>query len=215
MKSAPRAMVVLIGSLSVAHAQPAEERDVWVILPDGSMTSDQRTFVARIAPDGSVALRDAPNVQPDPSILGATFDLTDAAMRSRGDDPYASAKLDFLDRSRDLRVAQGRAYRAERLAHADAIMLANIDAMWARLPDTTSRKQALFELWDECAETGDPALVAAGHAARATVIAVAQQRLGPNAFTPAELSAFNARRTSASRFEPNGAPQGGPMVATR
>jgi len=168
MRSLLRAAVALVGSLSVAHAQPEERQDVWVVHPDGTMTSDQGTYVARIAPDGSVALRDAPNVQPDPSILGATFDVTDAFMRSRGDDPYASAKLDFLDRSRDLRVVQGKAFRADQLAHADAIMLANIDAMWARLPDTASRKQALFELWDECAETGDPALVAAGRAARAT-----------------------------------------------
>ena len=102
MKPAQCALVAaLVGSLSVPRlvwAQPAETRDVWVIEDDGSMETDQGPYVARIDPDGSVTLRDAPNVQPNPWILGATFDITDGLMRSRGMDPYASAKLDFTRR---------------------------------------------------------------------------------------------------------------------
>jgi hypothetical protein len=209
MSTALRSLAIVIGSLSSAYAQ--ETRDVWVIHPDDSMTSDQGTYTARIAPDGTVTMKDAPNIQPDLRVLGATFDVTDAIMRGRGEDPYASAKLSWLDRTRDTRVAQGTRYRADQLAQADSMMRANIDAMWVRLPDDAARKQALFEMWDECAETGDPALVAAGRAARATLIAVAQERLGANAFTPQELSAFNARRTSTQRFDPGGAS----MVASR
>lgn len=204
MSTALRSLAIVVGSLSAAYAQP-ETRDVWVIHPDDSMTTDQGTYTARIAPDGSVTIEDAPNIQPDLWTLGATFDIDDAILRAHGEDPYASAKLSWLDRTRDVRVAQGTRYRADQLAQADSMMRANIDAMWARLPDDAARKQALFEMWDECAETGEPALVAAGRAARATLIAIAQERLGPNAFTPAELSAFNARRTSSQRFDPGGA----------
>jgi hypothetical protein len=215
MSTALRSLAIVIGSLSSAYAQPPETRDTWVIQDDGTMTTDQGTYTARIAPDGGVTLKDAPNVQPDWRVLGAHFDITDAIMRSRGEDPYASAKLSWLDRSRDVRVVQGTAYRHAQLAQADSLMRANVDAMWRQLPDNASRKQALFEMWDECAETGDPSLVEAGKAARATLLAIATERLGPNAFSPAELSAFNARRTSTQRFDPNGAPSGERMVASR
>ena len=212
-----RALVAgLIGTLSAAgaaYAQPAEEQDVWVMEPDGTFSSDQGPYTARIAPDGSATLRNNPNVQPDLLVPGARFDITDAIMRSRGEDPYSSAKLGFMDRSRDLRAKMGTDYRNWQLSQSAAIMRANIDGMWKRLPTDAARKQALFEMWDECAETGDPALVEAGEAARAALVEVARERLGPNAFTPQELSAFNARRTSTQRFAPNAAPP--EMVAVR
>ncbi|MDX2089634.1 MAG: hypothetical protein SFX73_17395 [Kofleriaceae bacterium] len=212
-----RALVAgLIGTLSAtgaAYAQPAEVRDVWIQQPDGTFTSDQGPYTARIAPDGSTTFRNNPNIQPDIYVPGARFDITDATMRAVGEDPYSSAKLSFLDRSRDLRVKMGTDYRAWQLSQSAAIMRANIDGMWKRLPNDAARKQALFEMWDECAETGDPALVEAGKAARAALVEVAQQRLGPNAFTPQELTAMNARRTSSQRFQPNAAPP--EMVAVR
>jgi hypothetical protein len=212
-----RALVAgLIGTLSAAgaaYAQPTEQRDVWVRQPDGTFASDQGPYTARIAPDGSTTLRDNPNIQPDLFMLGARFDIDDAILRSHGEDPYSSAKLGFMDRSRDLRARMGADYRDWQLSQSAAIMRANIDGMWNRLPTDAARKQALFEMWDECAETGDPALVEAGKAARAALVEVARERLGPNAFTPQELSAFNARRTSSQRFAPNAAPP--EMVAAR
>lgn len=212
-----RALVAgLIGTLSAtgaAYAQPAEEQDVWVRQPDGTFSSDQGPYTARIAPDGSATLEDNPNIQPNLFALGASFDVNDAILRSAGQDPYSSAKLRFMDRSRDLRAQMGADYRNWQLSQSDAIMRANIDGMWKRLPTDAERKQALFEMWDECAETGDPALVEAGKVARAALVEVARERLGPNAFSPQELSAFNARRTSTQRFEPNAAPP--EMVAVR
>lgn len=201
MSTALRSLAIVIGSLSSAYAQ--ETRDVWVIHPDDSMTSDQGTYTARIAPDGTVTMKDAPNLQPDLRVLGATFDITDAIMRSRGEDPYASAKLSWLDRTRDTRVAQGARYRADQLAQADSMMRANIDAMWVRLPDDAARKQALFEMWDECAETGDPETIAGAQQARAEIMSFIRARLrGPDAYTPAEVARFNARKQSRARFAP-------------
>ncbi len=50
--------------------------------------------------------------------IGATFDINDWAMRSSGNDPYASAKLKMLDETRDERVAIGTQFRKELLAHS-------------------------------------------------------------------------------------------------
>lgn len=205
--SAPRgrralrmAVVLSLSAAGAARAQPEEGLGL-VATPRGELLAEGGEFVAVIAPDGSVTLRDRPNLRPDG--IGVTFDVTDALMRSQGMDPYASAKLALLDDTRDVRVAMGREYRSYQLAHADELMRANIDAVYATVPDPAQRKQALFALWDECAESGDPALVAAGAAARAVVEHHIRQELtGAEAYTAHELAALNARRTSATAFAP-------------
>ena len=81
----------------------------------------------------------------------------------------------------------------------------NLDRLWATTPDPAARKQALFELWDECVETGDPAAVSAGEAARRLVIGFIRTHLpagGPDAFTPAELAALARIRNSKTAFAP-------------
>ena len=120
-------------------------------------------------------------------------------MRSYGDDPYARAKMRFLDRTRPERIAIGTRYRAEQLAHAPQLMLANIERAWATIRDPEARQQALFDLWDDCAETGEPAVVEAGAAARALVLGIIHARV---TYTPADLVRLNAQRRSTARFEP-------------
>jgi len=63
----------------------------------------------------------------------------------------------------------------------------------------------LFELWDECAETGDPDLVAGGQAARRLVIGAIRARFpagSATAFTPAEIAAFARSQQSKATFQP-------------
>jgi hypothetical protein len=61
----------------------------------------------------------------------------------------------------------------------------------------------LFELWDECEETGDAELVSGAEAARATVIGWIQVKLrGASAYTPTELARLNAHRRSQQVFAP-------------
>jgi hypothetical protein len=76
----------------------------------------------------------------------------------------------------------------------------------ARLPvDPIARRAALFELWDDCAETGEPALVEAGAAARVIVlghIRAKHPKDSAQQFTPNELAAFNRRRQSKTVFAP-------------
>jgi hypothetical protein len=196
------AIAAVVLSLSVSGSVVAQpDQMVLQEEPDGTYSSDEGAFVAHVDRDGSVSLENKPPLQLQG--LGASFDLTDIAMRIGGMDPYASAKLHYLDQTRDARAAMGARYRDAQLAVAPDLMRNNIEAALATVHDPRGRKQALFELWDECAETGEPALVAAGEAARVALLDFIQHEMtGPDAYTPAEIRAFNARRTSRVAFEP-------------
>ncbi len=178
--------------VALREAQTAEELKAQ---KDGTWKSDKTTFVAKVEKDGTVHFKDKPNFQL--RGLGATFDVTDAAMRVMGTDPYASEKLAYLDRTRDQRVEIGRAYRKEQLSHSDQLMNANLARLWATTHDARARKQGLFELWDECAESGEAELVEGGRAAREMVERWIQVKLtGADRFTSDELARFNAHRHS-------------------
>jgi hypothetical protein len=138
-------------------------------------------------------------------VLAGGFDVTDAMMRRHGVDPYASKKLKFLDATRDERVQVGNKHRAEQLAQVPVIMQQNLHALWAGRLDLAARKRALFELWDECAETGDPAVVTAAQAARRLVIGFIRGHLpagSADAFTAAEVAALARTQQSKAVFEP-------------
>ena len=137
-------------------------------------------------------------------IVGGGFDVTDALMRRNGQDPYASKKLQYLDSTRDQRVQIGNRYRQKQLEQAAVIMKGNLDRVWS-LHTPAERREALFELWDECAETGTDELVAAGREARTMVVGVIRTRIpagSAEAFTPAELVVLNKKRQSKATFAP-------------
>lgn len=138
-------------------------------------------------------------------ILSGGFDVTDAFMRRHGQDPYASKKLAFLDSTREERVQIGMKHRSEQLAMTSETVRKNLAMLWANVADPAARREALFEMWDESEETGSAELVAAGVQARKLVIAWITAKLpagSPDAYTAAELAAFNARRTSKAAFAP-------------
>jgi hypothetical protein len=144
------------------------------------------------------------NVIPIPVISGG-FDATDWMMRRHGQDPYASKKLKALDSTRDERVQIGKQRRAQMLARSTELMQQNLDRVRGSAVDPHARKQALFELWDECAETGDTALVEGGHAARMLVVGFIRANFPSgtsDAYTPAELARLNGHRQSAATFAP-------------
>jgi hypothetical protein len=75
--------------------------------------------------------------------------------------------------------------------------------MWTKLTSTAERKQALFDLWDEIAETGPDDVVAAGIAARAQIIGFVRARLtGADAYTATELERLNGAKKSTATFDP-------------
>lgn len=138
-------------------------------------------------------------------VLAGGFDITDWLMRRHGQDPYAHKKLAFLDATRDERAQIGNRHRAGELARSPVLVQKNLDALWAAIQTPHARKQALFELWDECAETGEDSVVAAGQAARRLVIGFIRAHLpagSADAYTPAELARLARTRQSKAAFQP-------------
>jgi hypothetical protein len=160
----------------------------------GRFTSEHTSFGVDVAADGTIAFH-----------RNSSGDLTDMAMRSQGIDPYAAEKLAWLDKTRDDRVAIGKRHEHEVLAHTPEYVERNVEWAWQRGRDLATRKQDLFDLWDECAESGSDDLIAAGTAARTYLIGFIRARLpvgSPDAYTAAELAELNAHRHSTQTFAP-------------
>lgn len=179
----------------------------------GTYRSEHPAFTGHVAPDGTATVEGVPDVG-DFHVLGPRIHgipipigiigrvaVDDYLMRKAGIDPYASAKRQWLDKTRDERVAIGKRYRHEQLAESAKLAQRNVAFLWAKTPDVTARKQALFELWDDCAESGDADLVAGGIAAREFIVGVIRSKL-PNAYTADELAQLNAHRKSKTVFAP-------------
>ncbi len=173
--------------------------------PDGTGTkSEHRAFNIKYSADGTAKIRDNPNIKRE-GLLSGSFDVTDAMMRSKGIDPYASYKLKVLDETRDERVAIGKRYRTQQLAQSKQLMHKNIERLWSTTHDVAARKQGLFELWDDCAEAGADEVVAGGASARAYVVGFIRSKLPEGsaaAFSADELARLNKRRKSRATFAP-------------
>jgi hypothetical protein len=139
------------------------------------------------------------------ALLGGTFDITDYAMaKLHAGDPYRARKQALLTATFAERAERGAAFRADQLDRSAEMMVNNLTALWRATADPVQRREALFELWDECAE-GDDKAGAAGDRARSMVIAWIRARLpadGPDAYTADELARLSARRTSKQAFAP-------------
>jgi hypothetical protein len=210
------------GAIDMPPGKPLEQPppDTGELAPagGGSYKSEHATFDARVAPDGTVKIHDRPDIGdvhvprwniggvnvPLPLVV-ARLGFDDALMRAHGIDPYAAAKLRYLDKTRDERVAIGKHYRKEQLAHSPQLMRANLVWLWHKTTDPRERKLELFAMWDECAETGEPEVVDGATAARAYLIGFVRTKLpagSADAFTADELAAFNAHRKSTATFAP-------------
>jgi hypothetical protein len=184
-----------VGRLRQRVIDLVKERDAEELKSSGGGTyrAEKDTFTAHVDADGRAHLEDH----------AAALDTQDRMMLGHGIDPYARNKLALLDRTRDQRVAVGERHRHVQLAHATELMQKNIDRLWSTARDLAARKQGLFELWDDCAETGSDDLVTGGAAARQLVVGVIRARLrGPDAYSAAELAALNAHRHSSAVFAP-------------
>jgi hypothetical protein len=174
----------------------------------GTYTSDQPAFTVKTDRDGTAHIEDKPDVG-DVHIAGlgiaGRMNVDDWLMRRQGIDPYASAKRQWLDKTRDERARIGMASRKEDLARAPELVRRNVAWAIAHAKTDDERKQALFELWDDCAETGDAALVEAGAGARAYVIGFIRAHLPagkPGGYTAEDLARLNAQRRSKATFAP-------------
>jgi len=164
------------------------EREAEELKPAGGGTfkTEKETFKAKVNADGSVKIAD--------NVSGQ-----DKFMKEHGNDPYRANKLAYLDRTRDQRVAIGKRYREQALKKSVIYMQKNIARLWAMTTDVAKRKQGLFDLWDECSETGTPEEIAGGEDARAFVMAHIR---GMVRYTPDELRVLNRQRHSKQPFAP-------------
>jgi hypothetical protein len=183
------------------------ERSTAELKPDGAgKKADHKTFGVKVAPDGTVDIKDKANLQRT-GLLSGTFDVGDALMRQHGIDPYSSYKMKVLDETREERYQVGKRYRTQQLAQSRQMMQKHLEHLVASAPDPAHLKQGLFELWDDCAESGSDELVAGGRAARSQVVGFIRTRLpegSADAFTSAELARMNKQRRSQAAFAPYG-----------
>jgi hypothetical protein len=184
----------------IARDNKANEVAAVELHPDGGGTykSDQGAFTANVDRDGTVHFHDAPNFKIEG--LGGRFDTTDWIMRDLGNDPYASAKRAFLDRTREQRAEIGMRRETELLKRSPSLMQQHLEQLWATVRDPAERKQTLFQLWDECADTGNAEVVAAADGARQLVVGFIRAK--QISYSPAELAALNAKRQSKATFSP-------------
>lgn len=154
--------------------------------------ADHATFKGEVEPDGTAHI-----------VEKRSYDPTEILMKKYGNDPYASNKLRMLDRTRDERYEIGKQYKVRQLGHSAELAQKNLAFLWDHTQSTAERKEALFEMWDECAETGPDELVAGGTAARKLIVGFIRANLtGAAAFTATELAAFNAKKKSSAAFDP-------------
>jgi len=161
---------------------------------------------AQVEADGTLRFHDSKNLGYDARAWSGRFDVTDALMRKRGQDPYASIKRQLADETREQRICMGKQAQEKRQREALVELSARVRQIARRtdlpLPE---RRQIVFELWDECLEgPGDPSLDYGGMA-RAIVLSVIRDVFPAGselAYQPAELLALNRRRSSHEPFAP-------------
>ncbi|MEO8840514.1 MAG: hypothetical protein ABI591_01200 [Kofleriaceae bacterium] len=170
-----------------------EEQANHELQQDGRGTkAEHATFTGHVDPDGTAHLDQK-----------RRYDPTEILMHRNNIDPYASNKRRFLDGTREERYQIGKQYKEQQLAHSSQIAQHNLEYLWAKTTDTNQRKQALFEMWDECAETGSEKLVAGGASARLIIVGFIRGHMtGAASYTAAELVAFNAKKKSSAVFDP-------------
>jgi hypothetical protein len=200
---------------------------------DGGYIAQTSVFRARIHRDGSVSFDDKRSIGfggfgrgetpstgsrteadgaaggfPDVSNLPTVrvrFDLNDMLMRAAGGDPYDARKRQFLEATREQRLAMARAARRDDLARSTSQVRAHLESVWRDVSPSTERRRLIFELWDEAAEEGPEEVVRAARTVRATIEAFVRRELprdSAHAYSETELRELNATRASRARFDP-------------
>jgi hypothetical protein len=132
------------------------------------------------------------------TLLSGSFDPTAALLRAQGQDPYFTEKSCFLDDTAALRADLREKHERVQLAG----LRRSLERAWFDdAKPAEERRAALFEIWDECREEQ------VGLLARQLVESFVRQHLpkgSADAYSDAELTALNARRTSTMEFRPYG-----------
>ncbi|MEZ4326993.1 MAG: hypothetical protein R3B40_17375 [Polyangiales bacterium] len=175
---------------------------------DGSYRYRGHAFTAQIDREGQVHFSDRTGMAyngggdlPDSVSVSFGFDLTDAAYRRRGQDPYQAERAWFMRETEELREELQREARERARTTLARRVAGRAQQTWdtvERSPE--ARRRRIFALWDDCAEDDLD-----GDAAREAIVGWVRRHLpqgSEHAFSPAELSALNGRRQSRGTFAP-------------
>lgn len=198
--------VSLPGPRTIGRHLDAWRRDPYGVSVGGRESSELDTKTdAATQPGGLADEMDEARKRTVP-IVGGRFNFDDAIAKRGGFDPYIARKMAYMDRTRDERTRMASVDRDDRLREAVTKLRAHLARVWSYQPWTPAqRRDALFVLWDECAERGAANVVAAAATARATIEAFIRAELpagSEHAFTAAELVRMNRGRQSHQPFAP-------------
>lgn len=179
----------------------------WYKDPYAQTRDREREAAQGYVPSGAVDDEEEQRKRPKTvPLVSGSFDVTDWVMRLSGRDPYFAAKLSLLSRTREARAQLATEHRSELLRQVVAMVREQAALVWndATQP-AAARRRALFELWDDCAETGEAEVVRAGKRARVALygfIRAHANAAGPDAYSAEELAELNRGRRSKQRFAP-------------
>jgi hypothetical protein len=181
-------------------------------------------FVATLRSDGRVDFRNKGAKATWTQIgIGGAGDLISAAA---GDDPYARLKAKLLEATFEMRIGMAVTFQKQQIDKRLQRLGGDLDKIWAdERRDLGSRKELLFQRWDECDEPEEVASPksdlpgfgpvessdlddarqdAAGSARRMIEKFIREHapKGSAEAFTAAEISDMNRRRASTQKFSP-------------
>ncbi len=169
----------------------------------GGYKCETKNFIAHIKSDGSISFD---NRFPIGLEKGGTFsfDLTDLAMRSKKQDPYAAEKrrvLEFTDKVRnDLRKNSLQESRAQALNSLSE----EIARIWSGHRSAAARRHELYEKWADCADDKEDHLGRKGRQLVEDYIRGHLSAGSSDAFTAEELAKIASERQGLPPFDPYG-----------
>ncbi|HVI03970.1 MAG TPA: hypothetical protein VM869_35005 [Enhygromyxa sp.] len=180
-------------------------------------------FVATLNPDGRVNFRNKGAKATWTNIgMAGPGDILSAAA---GEDPYARLKAALLKATFEMRLGMAIDFQKRQLDKRLSRLDSELDKIWAdERRDLSSRKELLFQRWDECDEPEDTdagaelpgfgpvenselddARQGAAASARKQILKFIREHApkgSTEAFTAAELADMNRRRASKQKFNP-------------
>ncbi len=171
----------------------------------GGFVYEGKTYSAQILRDGRVTFENKGPIGFDKSRMAITFDVGDMISRGLGNDPYASSKRRFLEKTEALRKELHKKALLEREAQERAKMVGQLNRIWNSEKPLTSRHRAIFELWMDRGDEPPPSISAG---AREEIEAFVRSELpkgSENEITAQELAEYNQELASQGfrvRFHP-------------
>lgn len=138
-----------------------------------------------------------------------------------GPEEHASAKREFLNRTREVRTQMTIAWTLKLLTYRLGTLERELFDLWNAAGEPAAKRELIFQRWDECDEAYrveiagevteeaaseiDRARTQTAEEARRIIESFVRRQLprpGPNAYSPRELGDMNGRRTSRQEFRP-------------